>query len=59
MKIGYSEPTLTKDILSDGSTVYGVFISGDKDIQLHCLDQNAAENLISVWTHGVIDVEIN
>ncbi len=59
MKIGYSEPTLTKDSLSDGSEVYGVFISGDHDILIHCVDEQAAKNLIAVWNHGVVDVDIS
>jgi len=33
----YSISALTEDILSDGSKVYGVFISGDYDIQFHCI----------------------
>ena len=58
IKLGYSEPTLTEETVSDGSKVYGVFISGDYDLQIQCVDQSAAENLIKVWHHGVVDVEV-
>ena len=55
---GYSEPTITIDILSDGSEVYGVLISGDYDIQINCKDVHAAENLLDVWDHSVVSVDI-
>lgn len=59
IKIGWSQPTKTEDTLSDGSKVYGVFISGDYDIQIHCVTEQDAENLINVWEHSVIGLEIS
>ena len=59
MKTRYSEATLTEETLSDGSIVYGVFISGDYDIEIGCRDKQAAENLIRVWNHSVISLEIS
>ena len=58
VKIGYSEPALTEEKLSDGSKVYGVFLSGDYDLQIDCTDKDAAENLIKVWNHGVVSLEV-
>ena len=58
MKIGYSEPTLTEETLSDDSKAYGVFISGDRDIELACIDKLAAENPIAVWNYSVVSVDI-
>ncbi len=59
MGLGYSEPVLTKDTLSDGSKVYGVFISGDYDLKISCVDKESAENLIKVWDCGVVGVAIS
>jgi len=59
MKVGYSEATLTQDTLSDGSRVFGVFVSGDRDIQIDCVDEDSANNLISVWNHSVVNIDIS
>lgn len=55
----YSQPALTEDTLSDGSKVYGVFISGDCDIQIQCTNKALAESLIMLWDTTVIDVEVS
>jgi len=59
IKIGYSEPTLTENILSDTSKVYGVSIKGDYDIEISCRDKQTAKNLINVWDHSVVGIVIS
>ena len=58
IKLGYSTPTIVVSTLSDGSKVFGVFMSGDKDITLHCIDEHAATNLCKILDFSVVDIDI-
>lgn len=58
-RLGYDKPIHTLDILSDGSEVHGMALFGDREIKIHCIDEQTALNLISVWDHGVVDVDVS
>jgi len=46
--------------LSDGSEVFNVAISleGGRDLVVHCVDEQAADNLVSVWEHSSIGADL-
>jgi hypothetical protein len=48
------------ETLSDGSKVFNVGISMERghDIVVACIDEDAADNLVAVWEHGVISVDL-
>lgn len=58
IKIGYDEPMIVTDLLTDGSKVYAVKMDGDNHIIFHCVNKQAAENLRSVLYHSVIETEV-
>lgn len=58
IKVGYTDPEVIKERLSDGSIAYNVKYSGDFNIIFKCTDEQAAINLCSVINFGVVGVEV-
>jgi len=55
----YPELKLTEEILSDKHTICGISMVEDGyDIQVDCIDQEAAKKLIETWNNSVIFVYV-
>lgn len=53
----WSIPEIIQSELTDGSMVYGVYISGEQDVEIYCISYQAAEKLRAVLEE-CMDIEI-